>query len=184
MALGLVSLGPHCFLQLSSARLIVALVPGFCSTCSAFSAYHTHDYVEAAVHVMIYNACMPALPYITAAPEAGTGSTAYSAGARPVRPTLRNDTACGSSRSQHQPTVPHLCLGATRHTPPAYTCSSCPAVAAVILNHYFITATKAGSPEVGVAIPTASPASLGMPTRPLRTARPKCVPEATSAGAE
>ena len=58
------------------------------------------------------------------------------------------------------------------------------AVAVMILNHYIITATRAGSPEVGVVIPTASPASQGVLIRPLRTARSTCVPEATSAGAE
>ena len=36
MALGLVSLGSHCFLQLSSAVSVVLLVPGCCWPCSAF----------------------------------------------------------------------------------------------------------------------------------------------------
>ena len=36
MAFGLVSLGLHCFLQLSSAGLIVVLVPGCCWPDSAF----------------------------------------------------------------------------------------------------------------------------------------------------
>ena len=34
---GWVSLGPHCFLQLSSAGLIMVLVPGCCWAYSAFS---------------------------------------------------------------------------------------------------------------------------------------------------
>ena len=38
MAFGLVSLGLHCFLQLSSAGLIDVLVPGCCWAYSAFSA--------------------------------------------------------------------------------------------------------------------------------------------------
>jgi len=37
MAFGLVSLGPHGFVQLASAGLIVVLVPGCCWTYSAFS---------------------------------------------------------------------------------------------------------------------------------------------------
>ena len=36
LAFGSVSLGPHCFLPLSSAGLIVVLVPGCCWAYSAF----------------------------------------------------------------------------------------------------------------------------------------------------
>ena len=35
----LVSLGPHCFLQVSSAGSIVVLIPGCCWACSAFSMF-------------------------------------------------------------------------------------------------------------------------------------------------
>ena len=34
---GLVSLGLHCFLRLTSAGLIFVLIPGCCWACSAFS---------------------------------------------------------------------------------------------------------------------------------------------------
>ena len=37
---GLVSLGLHCFLRMSSAGLIIVLLPGCCWACSAFSVYH------------------------------------------------------------------------------------------------------------------------------------------------
>ena len=40
VSFGLVPLRPHCSLQLSSARLIVVLVPGSCWASSAFSVQH------------------------------------------------------------------------------------------------------------------------------------------------
>ena len=59
--------------------------------------------------------------------------------------------------------------------PPLRKSQNGAAVAVMILNTYIIAATKAGSPEVGVVIPTASPASLGV-QRPLRTGRLTRVP--------
>ena len=98
---GLVSLGLHCFLRLSSAGLIVVLVPKCCWTYSTFLLYHKRS----APHVWCALASATE-PAVHACTSCTTGET--TAWKNEPAPTHKNLSMMQPASHQYSPTLHSL----------------------------------------------------------------------------